>query len=81
MTIFAADKISKVRELRFEQRHTRRQPARGSHSQNRRLAHYRQCLQLLDENLIESPLVTDLRTELETPPLIATDQQRLRDTA
>jgi (p)ppGpp synthase/HD superfamily hydrolase len=80
MTIFAADKISKVRELRFEQRQTRRQPTRGSRSWNRRLAHYRQCLQLLEQHLTDSPLVKQLRTELEKPPLVTTGTPRLPGT-
>jgi hypothetical protein len=71
MTIFAADKISKVRELRIEPRRTRRQPARGSRSLTPRAAHFRQCLQLLEELMTDSALVTELRRELAKPPLIA----------
>ena len=71
MTIFAADKISRVRELRIEQRQTRRRPARGSRSRTRRATHYQQCLQLLEELMIDSVLVTELRRELDKPPPIA----------
>jgi (p)ppGpp synthase/HD superfamily hydrolase len=70
LMVFAADKISKARELRLETAQTRPQPAGVSRSRNRRLAHYRHCLRLLEEHLTDSPLVTQLRTELETPPLV-----------
>jgi (p)ppGpp synthase/HD superfamily hydrolase len=57
LTLFAADKISKARELRFE--------GAGAHrSRHRRLAHYQRCLALLQEHLPESPLVAELRAEL-----------------
>jgi (p)ppGpp synthase/HD superfamily hydrolase len=49
--VLAADKISNVRELRLETVRTRQQPARVSRSQDRRLAHYRHCLRLLEEQL------------------------------
>jgi (p)ppGpp synthase/HD superfamily hydrolase len=57
LMVFAADKVSKVREL------TRaRAPARVP---ERRLVHYRRCLELLERLLSDSPLVTALRSELE----------------
>ena len=65
LMIFAADKISKVRELTLENP-KRRQPARVPLSRDRRLAHYRHCLRMLEEHLTDSPLVTQLRAELET---------------
>ena len=68
LMVFAADKISKVRELNLENAHKRRRTARDSRS--RKLAHYRQCLRLLEEHLTDSPLVTQLRTQLERPQLI-----------
>jgi (p)ppGpp synthase/HD superfamily hydrolase len=67
LLLLAADKISKVRELNLEMTQTRPQPARLS-----RLAHYRQCLQLLEEHLSESPLVTQLRTQLDKSSLTYT---------
>jgi (p)ppGpp synthase/HD superfamily hydrolase len=66
LMIFAADKISKVRELRLERR--RRARLSGSSGSRfapeRRLAHYRRCCQMLEERLPGSPLVEKLRTEL-----------------
>ena len=67
LMVFAADKISKARELRLEPAQTRPRPAGVSRSRNRRLAHYRHCLRLLEAHLTNSPLVTQLRTELEKP--------------
>ncbi len=57
LMVFAADKISKVRELSLER--YRRTPAQ------RRLTHYRRCLELLERLLSDSPLVAQLRRELE----------------
>jgi (p)ppGpp synthase/HD superfamily hydrolase len=54
LMVFAADKISKVRELRS----TRSVP-------RRRLTHYRRCLELLERLLSESPLVAQLRSEFD----------------
>jgi (p)ppGpp synthase/HD superfamily hydrolase len=54
LLVFAADKVSKVAELSVEH-----PPAR------RRLTHYRHCLRLLEAGLGDSPLVEQLRTELE----------------
>ena len=55
--VFAADKISKVRELRSS-----RSPAKLP---QRRLTHYRRCLELLEQLLADSPLVVQLRTEFD----------------
>jgi (p)ppGpp synthase/HD superfamily hydrolase len=68
LMLFAADKLSKVRELRLDPT-----PARESlsgaagitRSHGRRLTHYRHCLQLLQDQLPDSPLVRQLRTELD----------------
>ena len=68
LMLFAADKLSKVRELRLGPA-----PARKSHSggavitrsRDRRLTHYRHCLALLQDQLPDSPLVKQLRTELD----------------
>ena len=55
--VFAADKISKVREYSLGT--TTRRPAQ------RRLTHYRRCLELLERLLPESPLVVQLRAEVD----------------
>jgi (p)ppGpp synthase/HD superfamily hydrolase len=57
LMVFAADKVSKVREF-SRARSPRRLP-------QRRLTHYRRCLELLERRLSGSPLVTQLRAELE----------------
>jgi (p)ppGpp synthase/HD superfamily hydrolase len=54
LMVFAADKISKVRELR----------ATGSHP-TARLTHYRRCVELLERLLSDSPLVMQLRAEFD----------------
>ena len=77
LMVFAADKISKVRELSLETAQTRPQAARVSRSRNCRLAHYRHCLGLLEELLTDSPLVAELRTQLEEPPGTANGQSLL----
>lgn len=66
LMIFAADKVSKTRELRLAiSRHLRRdQPPDKSLLRPRRLRHYRRCLPLLEEHLGEPPLVGQLRAEL-----------------
>jgi hypothetical protein len=61
LMLFAADKISKARELRLK-------PLRGAgiakSDRSRRLAHYRRSLTLLREQLPDSPLVEELGGEL-----------------
>ncbi|HEY6781012.1 MAG TPA: hypothetical protein VI111_08665, partial [Thermoleophilaceae bacterium] len=58
--VFAADKISKVRELRM------RAPRGGlTHADRVKLRHYRQSLVLLEPRLPCHPLVTTLRRELD----------------
>lgn len=64
LTIFAADKVSKVRELRAALATTARRPAVESLIPPRRVAHLRRCLDLLQERLADSSLVRLLRTEL-----------------
>jgi len=66
LMVFAADKVSKVRELRAaismaEPGHER---VEKSLVRPRRLAHYRHCLGMLEERLGDSPLVELLRIEL-----------------
>jgi (p)ppGpp synthase/HD superfamily hydrolase len=66
LMVFAADKISKVRELALARSQTR--------VARRRLTHYRRCLELLERLLSDSPLVSQLRTEFDrvaTPALAA----------
>ena len=63
--VFAADKVSKVRELSGKPT-----PHRPS---QRRMTHYRRCLELLERLLSDSPLVAQLRLELGrlTAPALA----------
>ena len=58
--VFAADKISKVRELSLDHGHgLENSPAVTAGS------HYRQCLRLTEDLLTDSALVGQLRTEPE----------------
>jgi (p)ppGpp synthase/HD superfamily hydrolase len=57
LMVFAADKISKVREYSLG-----KTPKRPS---QRRLTHYRRCLNLLERSLPDSPLVVQLRIEFD----------------
>jgi hypothetical protein len=79
LMIFAADKVSKTRELRLAiSRHRRRdEPPDKSLLRPRRLRHYRSCLQLLEEHLGMSPLVAQLRAELSRLERVL-DHVRLR---
>jgi hypothetical protein len=66
LMMFAADKVSKVRELRAAVSASAR---RGDHVGRslvppRRLEHFRNCLVMLEERLGDSPLVTQLSKEL-----------------
>jgi (p)ppGpp synthase/HD superfamily hydrolase len=63
LMVFAADKVSKVRELSLE-------PVPSKPSQ-RRMTHYRRCLELLERGLTDSPLVDQLRVELNQLPVAA----------
>jgi hypothetical protein len=64
--IFAADKVSKVRELRLAIARCSRRGEQPDQSllRRRRLIHYRRCLGMLEEGLGGSPLVEQLRVEL-----------------
>jgi hypothetical protein len=64
LMVFAADKVSKVRELRLG----RGAAAIGATVLTRRLRHYRRCLALLQERLPDFPLVGVLQTELDSVP-------------
>ncbi len=65
LMVFAADKVSKARELRLAFATASRPPSlrRGSKPQ-RKLAHYRHCAELLEERMADYPLVQTLRREL-----------------
>ncbi len=66
MMVFAADKVSKVRELRaaIEIAGHRHERPDESLVRPRRLAHLRHCLGMLEERFGDSPLVELLRIEL-----------------
>jgi (p)ppGpp synthase/HD superfamily hydrolase len=66
LMIFAADKLSKVGELRRAIFTATRLHRRVDVSlvRSRRLAHFRHCLGMLEERLGDSPLVAQLRSEL-----------------
>jgi hypothetical protein len=67
LTLFAADKLSKLRELRREAMVNVDHggaPARRRELRARRLRHYQRSLALLEERLSDSPLVRALRNEL-----------------
>ena len=57
--VFAADKVSKARELRARARHGRFQ-----RNDERKLSHYRASLEMLSDLIPEHPLVEQLREEL-----------------
>ena len=64
LMVFAADKVSKARELGLAR------PAESAGTSpappaDRRLIHYQRCLRLLEERLPGSPLVAQFRRELE----------------
>jgi len=67
LTLFAADKLSKLRELRREaavDRDQRGAPTPLPEMRARRLRHYQRSLAMLEERLPDSPLVSALRDEL-----------------
>jgi hypothetical protein len=66
LTLFAADKLSKLRELAREAAVDRAgsgTPARARELRARRLKHYQRSLALVEERLADSPLVTALGDE------------------
>lgn len=68
LLLFAADKLSKVRELGLGGSPARKPQSRGAgitRLRARRLTHYLHCLALLEEQLPNSLLVGRLRTELD----------------
>ncbi len=71
LMLFAADKISKARELSLDGSAVH--PAAGHadrkrQPRKRRLANYQRCLTLLQEHLPDSPLVAQLDAELRNLP-------------
>jgi (p)ppGpp synthase/HD superfamily hydrolase len=66
LMIFAADKVSKVGELRaaLSEAARRRESRAESLVPSRRLAHFKRCLGMLEEQLGDSPLVRQLGTAL-----------------
>ena len=58
LLVLAADKVSKARELQ------RYEPGKPR-TRTRRIAHYRECLELVRQRLPGSPLVRELEVELE----------------
>jgi (p)ppGpp synthase/HD superfamily hydrolase len=64
LTLFAADKLSKLRELRREAVANLDQGTPARRLRARRLRHYQRSLALLEERLPHSPLVPALRDEL-----------------
>jgi len=66
LMLFAADKLSKVRELHLDPTAPGKSLSSGAiaRSRGRRLTHYRNCLALLEDRLPDYPLVGQLRTEL-----------------
>lgn len=77
LMVLAADKISKVRELSLEQARRRRRAQCAPASRDRRVAHYRHCLRLLEAHLSDSPLVAQLRAELEAITTRAASRPRV----
>jgi (p)ppGpp synthase/HD superfamily hydrolase len=71
LNLFAADKLSKLRELRREnavESNGSAAPGRVRALRARRLKHYRRSLALLEERIPESSLVRELRDELDALP-------------
>lgn len=66
LALFAADKLSKVRDLRRETAAERTQDRSSGRREPRarRIRHYQRSLALLEERLPNSPLVAELREEL-----------------
>ncbi|MBV8220516.1 MAG: bifunctional (p)ppGpp synthetase/guanosine-3',5'-bis(diphosphate) 3'-pyrophosphohydrolase [Solirubrobacterales bacterium] len=63
LMVFAADKVSKVRELPVERSGGEAETV--SRTRQRKLTHYRHCLEMLECHIGDSPLVVQLRAELE----------------
>jgi (p)ppGpp synthase/HD superfamily hydrolase len=71
LMVFAADKVSKARDLRLAlARAPHAGGARRGTKAYRKLVHYRHCAELLEERLTDSPLVESLRRELAQLALV-----------
>lgn len=77
LLVFAADKVSKVRELPVERPGAEAETA--SRTRQRRLTHYRHCLEMLERHISDSPLVTQLRNELEKRSVVPRRRRPLAD--
>jgi len=77
MMVFAADKVSKVRELPVER--ARSEAETVSRTRQRRLNHYRRCLEMLERHIGDSPLVRQLRAELEARSAVSVRRPALAD--
>jgi (p)ppGpp synthase/HD superfamily hydrolase len=63
LMVFAADKVSKIRELPVERSGAEAETV--SRTRQRKITHYRHCLEMLERHIADSPLVVQLRAELE----------------
>jgi (p)ppGpp synthase/HD superfamily hydrolase len=83
LMVFAADKVAKTRELTVEPApaDSSGRVATKSRTRERRLKHYRHCLELLERTLGDSPLVAQLRAELERLDTAASRRQALAGVA
>jgi len=77
LMVFAADKVSKVRELPVER--PGGEAETQSRTRQRRLTHYRHCLEMLERQLADSPLVKQLRAELEARAAVTARRPALAD--
>jgi (p)ppGpp synthase/HD superfamily hydrolase len=77
LMVFAADKISKIRELPVERPGSEAETV--SRTRHRRLTHYRHCLEMLERQLADSPLVIQLRAELEQRSAVPRRRRALAD--
>ncbi len=77
LMVFAADKVSKVRELPVQRSPSEAETA--SRTRQRKITHYRRCLEMLERHLADSPLVVLLRAELETRSAVGRRRRVLAD--
>ena len=77
MMVFAADKVSKARELPVER--PGREAETVSRTRQRRLTHYRHCLEMLERHNGDLPLVRQLRAELEVRAVVPERRPPLAD--
>ncbi len=65
LMVFAADKVSKARELQLTPSGAARSRNEMPRSRRRKLIHYRRSAELIEDLLAHSPLASQLRSELE----------------